>query len=323
MSNVAAKILAAAAVSLAICQGQSAPIVGFEQIASKAIPFELEGKLLGVWSSGALLVVDEAETGSPVFLAFNESGNRVSHSRLNIPDAGRIGLSWGGFARANDGSIVACGSAYSHDSRAASFIAWIDAGGQQQRIIRLSDFVPHKIGVDPNGSVWAAGRDRAAHRIVMRRYDGQGRFLGLAGLAADGSADGQFHSLYHSYIVTSRDRVGWYSAGARQYVEFDLKGKIVLRLTTDAPGLNVRLSGAGLSMNGDLYVASRRISNSGAAGWEISLLNKSTGAWQKMSRTESWGYLYGCDGDSLVVSTSAGVLTWLVPHYASRALQPK
>jgi hypothetical protein len=299
--------------SLAVCQAQLVPPPQtLSQIASTKVPFESGGKVLGVWSNGALLAVDDEASGSPVFLAFDKDGKPVTRSRLSIPDAGTIELRWGGFARGMDGSIVACGSAYSHDSRGANFIVWISEDGQQQRVLRLTDFVPHKVGVGPDGTVWAAGRDKVTRRIVMRRYDRQGNDLGSTDLAAERSV-GQFHSLYHSYIVTSPDRIGWYSAGARQYIEFDVSGTVLYRFTTEALGSDQRLSGVGLSTVGDLFVATRRVGNTGAVGWEISVLDKSNGVWRKISRPEAWGYLYGCDGNALVVTTHSGVLAWLLP----------
>ncbi len=302
--------------------GSAAPTAAVEELAasgSTEISFDLGGKPVGVWSGGALIVVDDPRSAAPVVRAFDRSGRPVTQLRFTIPGADLIAIRSGQFSRGLDGSLAVAGSAYTSDSRAASFLAWISSDGRQQIVVRVDPFAPYVVAVASDGTIWAAGRElvdgqelHPGHHIV-RRYDKTGKMLGSWIPRSSLNVNPGFtHPVVYSHLVSSKDRVGWYSEASQTYVEFALDGTVLGRFDTAKPGEGTTQPGVALCDDGGLFrsVAFHHDST-GAKRWGIFSLDRQRGVWTFLPGSGKWGMLYGCEGGSLASTTSGRTITWL------------
>jgi len=283
------------------------------------IPFNYGRSSVGRWSGGALLVVENAHSAAPIVRVFDRSGNVISNITFTIPGASLIHIYFGNSARGSDGTIAVGGSAYTNDSRGGTFVAWISSDGLQQRVFRVSPFAPYGVTVAADGTIWAAGRELidgeevAPHHHIIRRFDKTGKMLSSMIPKSSLKIYDATHPAQKSYLVSSRDRIGWYSQSSREYIEFALDGTVLDRVKTAVIGENKLVGGVALCDNGGLFVSAILPSNSGAGGWEILALDRQRGEWLSIPRSEKWGVVYGCDGTNLVSTTNWSAMTWLEP----------
>jgi len=78
-------------------------------------------------------------------------------------------------------------------------------------------------------------------RAVLRRYDAEGKLVGSANI----ETRPYYLSLETSFLISSRDRVGWLNRGG-EYVEFSLDGEEIGRYEGPEGSLSGDVSGVAI-----------------------------------------------------------------------------
>jgi len=282
------------------------------------IPVNFVTGTWGVWSGGALLVVQDRLSGAPVFRVFERNGREISQFTFAIPGASHINVY--AFARGLDGSLAVGGTAYTNDSRGATFLAWVSPEGGEQTVIRLPPFFPVPVTVALDGTIWVAGHEtkwtgpRDYNQHLIRRYDRTGKMLGsfipwsrLRTALPTPSPDTQ------SVFISLADRIGWYSRHSQTYIEFSLEGAVINWIKTPEHPRHVMLSIAPCDDGGLFVGATVNNGPNRTASWGIFALDRQRGEWSFLPRPEKWGTLYGCDGTRLASTTDSRTIAWLEP----------
>ena len=306
--------------------GQAATPAVLMSKGSTEIPVSFVPDTQGVWSGGVLLVARDRLSGAPTFRLFDRDGQQISDFSFAIPDVSRVNAY--AFARGLDGSLAVSGPTYFNDGRSANSLALVSPDGQDQMLVRLSPFLPEAVTVAADGTIWVAGhksrpfgepRDYSQH--LIRRYDRTGKMLGSfipwsslrTGLSTP-DPDLTNSPDMMSILVSSADRVGWYSRHSRTYIEFSLDGAVISWIKTpDHQAMGEMLSVA-LCDDGGVFVAASILNGPNrTASWGIHALDRQRGEWSFIPRPEKWGMLYGCDGTRLASTTDFRTISWLEP----------
>jgi hypothetical protein len=287
---------------------------------SAEMPFTLVSGTIALWSGGAFVFVRDRFSGAPTFRFFDRNGTQVSQFTFSIPEASLINIYDNSVALGLDGSVAIVGTAYTDDSRAGMFVAWVSPDRQKQTIIRTSPFFPRAVAVASDGTIWVAGDvtkerhekpDYSQH--LIRRYDKMGTLLGSftpwSSLGTDLPA---FPPTVNSVLLPLKDRVGWYSPGSHTYIEFSLDGSVANRFKS-APHPEHDLIHVALCDDGSLFASTRITRGEQQTNWGIFALDRQRGEWSLIPRNESWGILFGCDGTRLAAATDFKTISWLQP----------
>ncbi len=292
-------------------QTASAPVPSLALVEEEhaPIPFSIALKSIPNWSGGALVIADNTSGEYPRLHAFGRDGALLSELSVEIPDSSRVFVR--GFKRAFDGTLALVGAAFSPDYRRASFLAVISPGGQHQRIVRLSSFEPYEVAIAPDGSYWVAGEEDSdsPDHTVLRRFSASGQQLGaylpLSGLKTYRCC----HPGDDSFLMSSRDRIAWYSNVAREYVELSPEGKVLARVPGLALEQSSRVDGLGICDDGSVFISAFLNIAPGDRSSEILSLDRSSSSWKPVVlknsgvsayRPVSYRPVLGCDGDKLV-----------------------
>jgi hypothetical protein len=294
------------------------------EVETAKLYFPFGGKQVGRWTSGALVGVD---TPAPVLYAFDKQGQQIGNIVIRTP-ADASGYQIYRVVRGPDGTYAAGGIAYL-PSGAAAYVWRISADGSQQQAIPTAPYIASEVVLAGDGSIWTAGaqkqtvkmsyEDYAESHNVVRRYAPDGRLTG-SWLDWKSVARDRVHPAPGSFMLASRDRVGWYPPSGSQYIEFSLDGQIAGRYPTAPMASGQSLTGVALCSDGGLFAARQvRGAKGGPERWEVLTLDRSAGAWRPASDVPESrsGVLYGCEGDKLVTSTRPGdgakILDFWVP----------
>lgn len=296
-------------------EGQGGHTIEFVEKARIEIPALRVTTIPPVWTAHALLLAEYPRSSAPVFRAFNRAGNLVAEFTLAIPDAALITVSSHRFALGFDGALGVGGSAYASDSAGAAYVAWISADGQQRTVARLAPLaVPDAVTVAGDGTIWVASpgpvrrEDPREDYPVILRFDRSGTLLGTVLRRSDLKAPSRL--LAPCFLVASPDRVGWYSKGARAFLEFSLDGRLLERFDGADESGGRSVYGAALCADGSTYVGVQVHEPSGATvGWGIYSLDRPRRSW-KFSPMPGRGILLGCDESQLVVVTGPTTVSW-------------
>jgi hypothetical protein len=284
------------------------------------IPFQFVSHSTdAVWSSGTLLELEDRPSSAPVFRTWDRAGKLLSEMTFTFPDASHINIYSNSFARGADGSLAIIGSADTNDVGEILFLAWVSSDGHQT-IVRLSDFFPHATTIAADGTIWVAGANGSAQdgqvQNLIRRYDKTGMLLGsFVPWSTRLTPHKSLPPAVRSVLVSSKDRVGWYSPVSHEYVEFSLDGTVMNRFTTP-PTQSDAIFGAALCDDNTVFAATSRPFNDGKpASWGILALARNSGQWSliSMNEAQAQGRLFGCDGTSLAVTTDDRTISWLNP----------
>ena len=163
-----------------------------------------------------------------------------------------------------------------------------------------------------DGIIWAVGwaKNEDGPRLVVadnvvRRFDSSGKML--ASFVAHGrTRNADPDATAASYLMASRDRVGWLTNGC-EYIEFSLDGTELGRFDGPA-GLKIgQIEGAALSDENDLVVG-----KFGGGGFDILALDRRARAWVSVTLPKEtirgWSSVLGFDGTTLVATPRSGQL---------------
>ncbi|NWF82205.1 MAG: hypothetical protein HXY18_00065 [Bryobacteraceae bacterium] len=189
--------------------------------------------------------------------AFDKAGALVAEAKLALPEATSVRVR--DVAVASNGDFVAAASAQNASGALSSVIAWVDSRGRLIRAVRTSPFAAMRIAFASDGTLWAAGRvhdeefNSVPNHNLIRVYDPQGRLI--KSLLPSGSfAAGRQHPAAEAFLVSGKDRVGFYSAPASEWVEMSLSGELLGRWKTAIPEEGTWLMGVALTSSGDVYL---------------------------------------------------------------------
>jgi len=281
------------------------------------IPFQFVSRSTdAVWSSGTLLELEDRFSSAPIFRTWDRAGKLVSEITFRFPGAYHINIYSNSFARGADGSLAIIGSADTNDAGEILFLAWVSSEGHET-IVHLSDFFPHATTIAADGTIWVAGANGSAQggqvQNLIRRYDKTGTLLGS--FVPWSTPHKSLPPPVRSVLVSSKDRVGWYSPISHEYVEFSLDGTVMNRFTTPSTQSDA-IFGAALCDDDTVFAATSRPFNDGKpASWGILALARNSGQWSliSMNEAQAQGRLFGCDGTSLAVTTDDRTISWLNP----------
>lgn len=288
-----------------------------------AVDGSLAGRPVPKWENGLLIGYDTDPLPARVF-AYDRAGRLVTEAYLRIPGATRLMLR--AIAASPSGILAVGGSAYSSEGALAAFIACFGPSGAVQRLVRTSPFAPIRMCFTSDGMLWVAGREATpdfkaeAPHDILRRYDGSGRVIQTLLPRDSFVTHDSYHPAVRAFLVASGDKVGFYSPGAREWVELSLSGTVLGRWRGIDLFPPVRVTGAGLTPEGSLYLSCVRESASeGDQIPEYYRLEKSRGVWIPVDgsliagRGGTFSAIVGADGDALVLLESGSSLSWVQP----------
>lgn len=274
-----------------------------------------------VWSGGALLRLEDSETGFPRVEVFDRNGGKISGLAIAIPGAARINVLEGCFSRGRDGTVAVCGSAYNTANQGFSFLAIFPAGAEHNLIIRTSPYKARRVAVLADGSVWTLGHEARAgvetdpaHHVVRRyRADGTPAGSWLPNNSFVNKLD-KWHVDRYSEMAASATRAGWVSQTAREYVEFDVSGRLTAQVPMPPNELERhRISGLALCDDGRV-VLGLVDQQSAADAFQLYALDRGQGAFRRIATPERVGSLLGCDEGKLAAGGNrlgGPVIRWL------------
>ena len=273
------------------------------------------------WSGEALLAVENRDF-APVIRVIDREGREISRIPLEIPNARGIRVLNNALARGPDGMIAVIGHADFNDYLGSNFLALLSPDGQRETVVRLSPFNPDAVTVAADGTIWLAGHEFTPagkwnkNSDLIRRYDRAGKLVGSFVNWSNLNPPVNFPSPDSlSVLVSSPDRVGWYSKFGRTYIEFSLEGNVMYRVNTPAHERSEMLQPA-LCEDGRLFVSAAVNNNPSRkikARWGIYVLDRERGEWNYIPREGRYGRAYGCDRTRLATTTEHGFITWLRP----------
>jgi hypothetical protein len=287
-------------------------------IETSRIHYPFGNKPLPRWTGGALV---GWERPAPLFYAFDKSGLQVGNITITVPQASEISVRR--VTRGADGSYAAGGIAYLNTGPAA-FLWRISADGQQQRAFPTLAYIPLEVTIAADGMIWTAGVEKETAKLeyenyvehdIIRRFRPDGQPAGSWLRYPELKSTANTHPAHPSFLIATRDRVGWYPDRGRDYFEFSLEGEIIGRYPAAPMGPRQQLKGFALCDDGGAYASRETYRERGGAElWEVLALDRKTGTWNLVANTpkSKWGWIYGCEGDR-VVSWSRGEGPGVVP----------
>jgi hypothetical protein len=284
-------------------------------------PTYLPGSPLGTWSGNSLVALESYSSGEPILRIYDQSGAEIQRVAVQVPGSQLTNILGNRFARSTDGYVAVSGSAYGAGDRGAIFLAVISPDGASQLIVRTDPYIPHALVFASDGTLWVAGNDRDEREtakevsqdyFLVRRFDKKGRLLGGV---VPRTLFPPRHSDFvtSSYLVSSKDRVGWFSPRANQYMEFSLDGKALatyqLSLRPDI------VSGVALCDDNTLWVSVQ--AEDARQQSTLTSLDRVRGVLSGGNR-QPFIHLYGCSGTTLVATSATSPARSAVDWIATR-----
>jgi len=265
---------------------------------------------MGIWSGNSFITLDSYSSGMPILHLHDQSGAEVREVDLQIPGVQYFTVLYDRFVRSADGYLAVSGRAYGGNDNSTLFLAVIPPDGAKQLVVRTDPYVPYALVFAADGTIWAAGREKGpperdqeprANYFLIRRFDRNGKLLG--GSLPRITFPGPEVPVEGSFLVASKDRVGWFAPRAHRYIEFSLDGK---QLATYPLNLSMAgVSGLALCDDNTLWASvnvSQDTSKQGGAPRTILMsLDRSRGILSG-GKAQPYAFLYGCTGTTLVTS---------------------
>jgi hypothetical protein len=272
------------------------------------------------WDGHMLLGLELNRTSTPIIWTMDENG-RKEEVPFSIPEAGQLLVS--NIAGSPDGTLVLGGSALSTDSRGWGFLGIISPDHAQKTIVRTAPFIPEAIAIAADGVIWSIGwriSDSERTYNVLARFDKSGKLLTQETMRVK---VGQTGDVSHgSTLKASKNRVGWFTAKF-EYLEFSLDGKEVRRF--DGPPWKADFAlWTTIALRDDGQV----IASSEGPDRSMWILSHKNHSWTKLPLSDEaadrWAWVYGFDGDDLVLGVpGAGKAVTIVRYDVALLSSPK
>jgi len=287
------------------------------------IPVVFHPKTFAIWSGGALVVVEDRVSNSPLVHVVDREGKEISRFFLTIPQGGGFVIGDWSVARGRDGSIAIVGSVDFPEER-GSFLAIVASDGSNQKIVRLSPYRPQSVTVAGDGAIWVVGSSHIEpntmpdrNQDLIRRYDKSGKLLDSFITWESMETEGPNKPALGSVLMASNDRVAWYSRGAHTYMEFSLNGRVITRVKSWNSSVKHPFDWPVLCDDGNVFVGEQmnvfreHAQPDQEIRWGVFMLERETGKWNFTPRKEL-PLLLGCDGTQIASTTDFGrSITWL------------
>jgi hypothetical protein len=296
-------VLTVAAITLLFPNGVRAET----KVGTTAIPRNTELEPFGVWSGDSLVAVEGHSSPAPVIQIYDRSGSKIQRIVVQVPESQWIILTNGGFTRAQDGWVALAGVAHGKDNKAATFLAVISPDASKQVLVRTDSYAPFALVFAPDETIWTAGKMVGATDYpIIRRFDRSGKFLGGALWRSRFPKSPDLFG--ESYLIASKDRVGWFSAGAGAYVEFSPDGTEVANYKHTL----VHAAGAALCDDNSVWISEELTDDNGKSQSVLYALDRVHTNWSRGSPRLPL-YIYGCSGTTLA-ATSGTDIDWIKPR---------
>jgi hypothetical protein len=281
-------------------------------------PVDLADKPLPQWRNGKLILLESSHgerIGISVF-----AGQSTSLVTFAVPRARHVTVR--GFSQGADGTIALCGSLVDEDGRTGSYVGWVSPGGNDVHVVRTSPFVPTRVALASDGTIWTQGseiRPRAngeplrhtlaeatkSDAAVFRQFSRSGKLLRTL-VAQSEIANPNSLNTGNSVFEAVSNRLVWYSGQSRQHIVIEADGTVTKTNELQLPQ-NELLSGGAVDVDGTLYVSSV-----GNSTWSIARLDLAQKGWKTLmtgsisnrSATTRRPTILGADGDRLIVNGS-------------------
>jgi hypothetical protein len=267
----------------------------------------------GVWSGNSFLDVEGHASAAPVIHVYDGSGSERQRIVVQVPESVWIILTNGGFTRSEDGWVAVAGVAHGLDNKAANFLAVISPDAQRQVLVRTDSYISYAVVFSPDGTVWTAGHSLGiADYPIIRRFDKTGKLLGSVLPRSRFSASS--NPFRDSYLVVSKDRVGWFSAGGGPYIEFSPDGGEIAsykHALTPIDGFP-HADGVALCEDNSVWVSGELPDKAGNVQSVWYVLDREHDKWQGGQAVPA-SFIYGCRGTTLAVSSGANI-DWIKPR---------
>ncbi len=276
--------------------------------APRALVYEREAWVPGApigrvpeWNGSLLVGCDPCQAREPILYMIDRQDRR-DELVFELPGSGYIYV--GGIGSGPDGALVVVGFGMSDDSRMASFIAWISPDRKRQIVTRTWPYLPFKVTVATDGTIWTVGPVRNGYNTatpdpnVIRHYDSSGHLLASASVNA--RPDGNLVEVSSaSRLMASSDRIGWLTGGC-EYIEFSFDANELGRYNCPSGMLDgTDMDGVALSAGNSVVLGGKR--NTPFAPLE---LNRAKRTWEPVpvptDAARNWHLILGFDGLSLV-----------------------
>ena len=261
------------------------------------------GQVIPEWGGSALVGIDFNWTKTPMLYAVDREGRR-DEVWLDLPRAETV---YAHFATGGpDGAIAVVGQAESSDSRRGAFLIWVSPDRKRRTVIQIEPYFAQRVTLAGDGTIWTVGGLRDAARTdvakmnIIKRYDTTGKELASFHVSARARPAIAPDAASMSYLMASRDRVGWFTNGG-EYIEFSLDGKEIARFD-GPPDLDFeQISGVGLDAENGLFVGRK---GDETFDFEVLELDRSSRAWKKAAvagpNKPHWARILGFDGTTLI-----------------------
>lgn len=263
-------------------------------------------------------ILETTAPDTPNVWIYDHNGIKVAQAAIWIPEATHLLLT--NAAVTSGGDIVVTGIAEQKDLTQAFFIALTDKTGKVLHLIRTNPFIPMNMCTAPDGTVWTAGGVRSQSKTerdagsVIRHFDfSKGlieSYLAQSTFGSRSSPAGYSGSRREVYFACNANYVVLYSGVADQFVELTTSDHSTRRWVLDRSGYDLPLYGFALTENGDVYTVLRDVGSQSATDGLYHLEKNDSAAtvhWMPVGNAnvnepsiDSFGYLYGADGELLV-----------------------
>ena len=292
--------------------------------------------LLPKWSGPFLLSWGaELFSGSTQNLvAHNRDGSVAFRTTIWFPDAAKVVLR--DAAADKNGHVLAGGFAVKSGGESSDFLASVASSGQVTQAIQTGRFLPEAVAVAEDGGFWTMGTtfsdaispDATPDSPVLRHYDGAGRLLHQLLPRSTFHAEpspAASTGWTRAFLFASDEYVGVFSGTGGERIQISLSGTVLGRWKIAPPSPSavsarpwtVQLGGMALTSSGDVYASFYDMADTAV---RLYRLDSRAGRWIPVeTRLRDFGpgatfhYIYGADGPSLVVGTSAdtAMLHWV------------
>jgi hypothetical protein len=238
-----------------------------------------------LWTRGALVSVESNKTRVPVIHAFDDAGRELSPIAFTIPGATLIQVL--GVSRGSDGAAGLVGRAFNRDSREGGFISWISPDHQTVKTIQPAPYMPFLVTIAPDGTIWTLGTElvnevendpgvNPAHGVI-RQFSTNGTQLSSF-LPRSDVFGGKWLGLPNGFLVSNKERVGWYARSAQEYLEMTFDGKVTRFSGFAPPKSTLYITGLAITDDNEVFASALQ---SGRAVHKTGLyrLDRGSGTW--------------------------------------------
>lgn len=264
-----------------------------------------------LWSGGALIVVDSNNSAGPVIRSFDDNGVELARIEFTIPGANVVHVR--GVARGTDGTYGVCGRAFDSNGHGSGFVSWVPPDRKAIKTTQTLPYIPNIITMAPDRTLWTEGLEtdqygnqnsRLVDRShgVIRHFDTNARQIGS--FMRRSGFTGNRYGLIYGFIVSNKDRIGWYAQFAHRYFELSFDGTVKSYPGVAPPNSNNEdVLGMAMTESGEV-VASAVTYEPGRSVMRVYRLDRSGNTWAPVRMPFDLvlpygGLLLGGDGNRL------------------------